>query len=188
MDGGIWKNNNDCDFRLGTEGSTIKNVKSIKENTRQGGTVTWENPIPRRSWETEDGTQNNIVTTRSIRLKGGSTDGDILIEDSEFHHEIGKGPAVIMDQGSYTGTATLRNCRIFVDNLDIDPIRIDGDDPMMIENVSITGQTQNGYAIRSESQETEITNSCIGPGYDSPLNGSASVQDWTRDNCQNPRI
>ncbi|WP_435092850.1 right-handed parallel beta-helix repeat-containing protein [Halorubrum sp. N11] len=145
VDGGLYKNNNDCDVRIGSAGSTVKNIVSVKQDTRQGETVTWKNPIPRRHW---DG-KTDVVQTRSIRLKYGH---DVLIEGCEFTHDIGQGAGVITGEGTHRGGTTVRDCRISVTDADIYPILLkDGSgDGFEIENVSITGTGGRGAAIRVE--------------------------------------
>ncbi|MGM0717679.1 MAG: right-handed parallel beta-helix repeat-containing protein [Halobacteriota archaeon] len=145
VEGGLYKNNNDCDVRVGSAGSTVKNIVSVKEDTRQGETVTWKNPIPWRHW---DG-QTDVVQTRSIRLKHGQ---DVLIEDCEFIHDIGQGAGAITSESSHAGGTTIRDCRISVNDAEIYPILLkdrDGDG-FEIENVSITGTGGRGAAIRVE--------------------------------------
>ncbi|MGM0717682.1 MAG: right-handed parallel beta-helix repeat-containing protein [Halobacteriota archaeon] len=158
VDGGLYKNNNDCDVRVGSAGSTIKNIVSVKQDTLQGETVTWEDPVPRRHW---DG-RTDIVQTRSIRLKYGE---DVLIEGCEFSHEIGQGAGVITGEGSHGGGTTIRDCRISVHDVEIYPILLKNGsgDGFEIENVSITGTNGHGAAIRIEDGRhgTTIQNSCI---------------------------
>ncbi|WP_435092844.1 hypothetical protein [Halorubrum sp. N11] len=158
VDGGLYKNNNDCDVRVGTAGSTVKNIVSVKQDTRQGETVTWKNPIPRRHW---DG-RTDIVQTRSIRLKYGH---DVLIEGCEFIHDIGQGAGAITGESTHRGGTTIRDCRISVTDADIYPILLnDGSgNGFEIENVSITGTGGRGAAIRVEDGRdgTTVRNSCI---------------------------
>uniref|UniRef100_UPI0013E8AB53 right-handed parallel beta-helix repeat-containing protein n=1 Tax=Halorubrum amylolyticum TaxID=2508724 RepID=UPI0013E8AB53 len=144
VEGGLYKNNNDCDVRVGSAGSTVKNIVSIKENTRDGETVTWKDPIPRRHWND----RTDIVQTRSIRLKYGQ---DVLIEGCEFVHEIGQGAGVITGESSHGDGTTVRDCRISVTDADIYPILLkNSDGGFTIENVSITGTGGRGAAIRVE--------------------------------------
>ncbi|WP_154020478.1 hypothetical protein [Halorubrum halophilum] len=158
VDGGLYKNNNDCDIRVGSAGSTVKNIVSVKQDTRQGETVTWKNPIPRRHW---DG-RTDIVQTRSIRLKYGQ---DVLIEGCEFVHDIGQGAGAITSEGSHGGGTTIRDCRISVNDAEVYPILLKNGsgDGFEIENVSITGTSGRGAAIRVEDGRdgTTVRNSCI---------------------------
>ncbi|WP_050033758.1 right-handed parallel beta-helix repeat-containing protein [Halorubrum halophilum] len=152
VEGGLYKNNNDCDVRVGSAGSTVKNIVSVKQDTRQGETVTWENPIPRRHW---DG-RSNVIQTRSIRLKHGQ---DVLIEGCEFVHDIGQGAGAITGESTHGGGTTIRDCRISVNDAEIYPILLkDGSgDGFEIENVTITGTGGRGAAIRVENGRDATT-------------------------------
>jgi hypothetical protein len=177
VEGGVYKNNNDCDVRVGSAGSTVRNLVSIKEDTVKGETVTWEDPIPRRHWH---GGQENIVQTRSIRLKYGR---DVLVENCEFVHEIGEGAGVITGAGSHDGGTTIRDCRISVDGADIYPILLkDGDgDGYTVENVSITGTGGRGAGIRIEGgcDGTTVENCCL----QLSQSGENGVEVYDSDDC-----
>jgi hypothetical protein len=141
VEGGLFKNNNDCDVRIGSPGSTVRNIVSVKEDTRQGETVTWKDPIPRRYW---DG-RRDIVQTRSIRLKNGS---DVLVEGCEFRHEVGGGVGVVTVEGSHGGGTTIRDCRVDVSDVPINPVRVGaGAGAVTLRNLEMTGDARGRAAV-----------------------------------------
>jgi hypothetical protein len=179
VDGGIYKNNNDSDIRIGSAGSTVRNVVCIKDDSTEGDTVTWKRPIPLASTGASGEVIEDIVQTRSIRLKYGS---DVLVEGCEFVHERGGGAGVITGEGSHNGGTTIRDCRISVNDADIYPILLkQGSNSYTVENVSITGDGGHGAGIRVEGGRdgTEVRNCCLSLTRD----GEKGVVVYDADDC-----
>jgi hypothetical protein len=141
VNGGLYKNNNDCDVRIGSPGSTVRNIISIKDASTTGDTVTWKDPIPRRY----SGDRRDIIQTRSIRLKNGR---DVLVEGCEFRHEVGGGVGVVTVEGSHGGGTTIQDCRIEVADVSINPVSVRGGaGAVTLRNLNITGNAGGRTAI-----------------------------------------
>lgn len=152
VEGGLFKNNNAAGIRIGSEGSTVRDVTFVLEDTLEGENVTWEEPVPLLP---PDGHRN----TRGLRLKGG---GSVLVEGCTFDYELGSGDGVLTVEGSH-GNSTVRDCRIRSESPDLSPVRMKSSlKPMEFESVSIVGTGGGAPAVRMVGRSgTAFRNSSI---------------------------
>lgn len=152
VEGGVFKNNNAAAIRIGSEGSTVRNVTVVVEDTLDGEDVTWEEPVPLLP-------PNGHSNIRGLRLKGGE---NVLVEGCTFDHELGSGDGVLTVEGSH-GESTVRDCRIRSESADLSPVRMKpSPEPMTFESVSIIGTGGGAPAVRMVGREgTEFRDSSI---------------------------
>ncbi len=150
VEGGVFKNNNVGGIRIGSEGSTVRDVTFVVEDTLEGENVTWEEPIPLLP---PDGLSN----TRGLRLKSG---GSVLVEGCVFDYEIGSGDGVLTVAGSH-GDSTVRNCWIRSESADLSPVRLKSSSkPMDFESVSIVGTGGGVPAVRMVGRSGTAFRNC----------------------------
>jgi hypothetical protein len=150
VDNCYFHNNNAASVRTGS-GSTIRNSKFVVDDSTEGETVSWEDPVP---------TTDGVVNARHIRCKGDLGDTGVTIEDCTFLHTSSASGGGIIQSSSRAGGHTVRNCSIRCDSVNIDPIRFRKDStntgPSTFDNVTIVGSGGRGraaYVYRRDGME-----------------------------------
>lgn len=166
VEGGVYKNNNAAQIRIGSEGSTVRDVEFVTEDTLSGENVTWAEPIPLLP-------PNDHLNTRGLRLRGG---GNVLVEGCTFDYEIGAGDGVLTVEGSH-GDSTVRDCRIRSNADELTPVRMkESSKPMTFESVEVVGSGSGAPAVRMVGREGTTFRNCTIESSGSETNGIEIVR------------
>ena len=123
VEGGLFKNNNIAQVRIGTDGSYVKGTKIVVDG----------HVPPRES--------DGAINSRGIRLRRGT---DHVVEDCDIHMSEGGGDGAIVFSGA-AGGSTVRNTRInmatdtYTAAVNAKPTGEGGLKESTFENVDITG-------------------------------------------------
>ncbi|MDS0295168.1 hypothetical protein [Halogeometricum luteum] len=163
IEGGVFKNNNISNVRIGSTNSSVKGA--VIHNEKNISADSWDSReydiMPRSGTEPEP-----VVNSRGIWLAGRT---NLLVEDCDIRMDTGISSGAIIAKGA-TGNCTIRNTRVQVNTTDVlNPIvvaepSIDWPDTAYtFENVSVTG-VGGGRKIAVEvtgRPGTSIRNCCI---------------------------
>jgi hypothetical protein len=166
VEGGVYKNNNAAGIRIGSEGSTVRDVTFVLEDTLEGENVTWDEPVPLLP-------PNGHSNTRGLRLKGG---GDVLVEGCTFDYELGSGDGVLTVEGSHGGS-TVRDCEIRSESADLSPVRMKPSaKPMVFESVSMVGSGGKAPVVRMVGRSGTTFRDCSIEAHGKGTNGLELVR------------
>jgi len=160
--GGVYKNNNIASIRLGTTGSTCRDVVVHNEADPSGDT--WdsrEHDIMPRSGSAD----HPVVNARGIWLKNRE---DIRVENCDLRHEVGRSGGVIATNTTI-GSVDIRDTRIGVTGGDlVAPIYVKAPGihhgeaaAWTLENVSLTGTADFREGVRVAGRPAQLTDCCI---------------------------
>ncbi|MFC6823438.1 twin-arginine translocation signal domain-containing protein [Halopelagius fulvigenes] len=144
VEGGLYKNNNIANIRIGSTNSTVKNARVVADK---------EPPYPEGS-----------LNVRGIRLRGKH--GQVVENcDIKFGKNGGRGFGALVFHPD-AGRATVRNTKIEVNRDDIPAInalplqRSGAPTGSTFKNVEVTGTAANGRAVSIESRDGVSFENC----------------------------
>ncbi|ELZ31629.1 hypothetical protein C474_08147 [Halogeometricum pallidum JCM 14848] len=163
IEGGVFKNNNISNVRIGSTNSSVRGA--VIHNEKNISADTWDSRnydiMPRSGTEPEP-----VVNSRGIWLANRT---NLLVEDCDIRMDTGVSSGAIVAKGA-TGNCTIRNTRIQVNTTDVlNPIVVAGpsidwpDTAYTFENVSVTG-VGGGRKIAvavTDRPGTSFRNCCI---------------------------
>lgn len=153
--GGVFKNNNIANIRVGSTNSSVRGAVVHSAASVSGDA--WESreyPImPRQGTESQP-----VVNGRGIWITGRES---IVVEDVDIQLDMGPTSAGIAVRGE-ASDVTIENTRIEM-NTDAPALRVPGgEDPLTVENVSFTGSSSAPAAVFHGRRESTLDDICIG--------------------------
>lgn len=154
IEGGVYKNNNISNIRIGTDNSSIRG-SVIETNASISGDA-WSDRdyavMPRSGTE-----PNPVVNTRGIWLTGRD---NLSVEDVDIKMGVGPSSGGIVIRGA-AGNVSLRNTRIQM-NIDSPALRVaGGNQPIRVDGFSLTGSSSAPAAVFNGRGSSTIQQSCI---------------------------
>ncbi|ELZ28511.1 hypothetical protein C474_15434 [Halogeometricum pallidum JCM 14848] len=159
--GGVYKNNNIANVRIGTTGSSVKEVTIVNERNPSGDT--WDSRgydiMPRSGSEPDP-----VVNARGIWLTNRT---GLLVEDCDINMEAGRASGAVV-VGNSVGAAVVRDTRIRVTSSDVGQVISVGspdiqwdDTHITFSNVSVTGYGgSRGAAVRVRGRGGTVFDAC----------------------------
>ncbi|MDS0300762.1 hypothetical protein NDI76_18595 [Halogeometricum sp. S1BR25-6] len=159
--GGVYKNNNIANVRIGTTDSSVKGVTVVNERNPSGDT--WDSRgydiMPRSGSEPDP-----VVNARGIWLANRT---NLLVEDCDVHMETGRASGAIV-VGNSVGAAVVRDTRVRVTSDDVGQVvgagspNVQWDDTRItFSNVSVTGYGgSGGAAVRVRGRDGTVFDGC----------------------------